>query len=154
MGDSRRRTLRHNIFVTKPPQGHPASCSPPPRNNTLVSKARSLLLLESLGTPGPATVLVTVDKSQTFLLHLPRVERRDAKLGSRVRKGKGVTVCSHPQRENCLFWYLCPHSLWAEVSQEVRLLEGDSGADICGVHQDTFGNLTRQYLLYYTLRVC
>lgn len=80
--------MRHNIFVTKPPQRHPTFCSPPPRNSTLASKARSLLLLESLGTPGPATVLVTVDKSQTFLLHLPRVEWREAKLGSRVPKEK------------------------------------------------------------------
>lgn len=30
-----------------------------------------------------------------------------------------------------------------QVSQEVRLLEGDSGADICGAHQDIFPNLTR-----------
>lgn len=76
MGDSRRHALRHNIVVTKPPQGHPASCpTPPPRNSTLISKAGTLLLLSLQGLLGTVTALVTLDKSQTFLLHLPRVEK-------------------------------------------------------------------------------
>lgn len=136
MGDSRRHALRHNMVVTKPPQGHPASC-PPPKEQHPHIQSWDPTPIESPGTPGPCHC--TGDLRQVTDLPAPSSEGGEAKLGSSVPKGKGVTVSPiHSMMgRGPLPPPLSPSLLGRpQVSQEWRLLEGDSGLAPVEAHQD------------------
>lgn len=110
---------------------------PPPKEQHPHIQSRDPTPIESPGTPGHCHC--TGDLRQVTDLPAPSSEGGEAKLGSSVPKGKGVTVSPiHSMMgRGPLLPPLSPSLLGRpQVSQEWRLLEGDSGLAPVEAHQD------------------